>query len=170
MKILVLSDSHYNTYNMENVISSLYDEIDMVLFLGDCCEDIIKMEELYPDIEYHYVVGNCDMRILNPTELLIEVEGKRIFLTHGHYYGVKYNSGEIKFIAEENNVDICLHGHTHNPYKKIDNNILYFNPGSIAYPRGYPYPSYGIIDIVDGEIKGEIIDIKEEKERKRWFF
>jgi hypothetical protein len=45
--------------------------------------------------------------------------------------------------AKEEKADICLFGHTHNPYTNYIDSIHFMNPGAVFMG------SYGIIDITD---------------------
>ena len=46
-------------------------------------------------------------------EKIIEVCGKKIFITHGHFYGVKEGMQRLLYRGLELKVDIALYGHTH---------------------------------------------------------
>ena len=59
----------------------------MVFHLGDRYDDMNEFESVLGDKLYR-VYGNCDFGG-NPKEILVEVEGVRIFATHGDLYGVK---------------------------------------------------------------------------------
>ena len=55
-------------------------------------------------------------------------------------------------------MDVVVFGHTHIPtYKTIDD-IIFINPGSLAYPRGKSDKSFGILTI-DNNISYEEIKI-----------
>ena len=58
MKILVLSDSHGNLSNMVRAVDQSAPR--MILHLGDCWRDGEKLHELFPDIPFEQVPGNCD--------------------------------------------------------------------------------------------------------------
>jgi len=62
---------------------------------------------------------------------IFELNGKKIFLTHGHLYGVKSTMKEIEAKAEEIEADICIFGHTHREYMNEKNDIIYLNPGAL---------------------------------------
>ena len=51
----------------------------MILHAGDHASDAKDLIFLYPDIDIRFVKGNCDFSTA-PTELIIEVENKKIFL------------------------------------------------------------------------------------------
>ncbi len=159
MKVLVLSDTHGYIFNARKVIDG-NSEIEMVLHLGDYCRDAVQLSRLYPDIKFEYVYGNCDYGIGDiSAEKTIEVEGKRIFMTHGHKYSVKWNYDRILAQAEKENADVILFGHTHIAVvDNIDNKII-VNPGSISESRSSRPESYGILNINEGDIKADIFYI-----------
>jgi putative phosphoesterase len=123
---------------------------DVLIHLGDNSEDI---EELTKDFkgEVYGVRGNCDYSNTYPTEQLLDIMGKKIFLTHGHLYGVKNNLINIYYRAKELNADIVLFGHTHENIVKEKGGIVFMNPGSISLPR----------------LRGRYIGFIELKEEKR---
>jgi uncharacterized protein len=52
-----------------------------------------------------------------------------------------------------------ISGHSHQPRQEVKDGILYFNPGS-AGPRRFKLPiTVGTLEIVDGKVKGKIIDL-----------
>lgn len=159
MKILVLSDSHNIIYELDKIIESLKNNVKAIIHLGDCSTDISKYPMKYPDIEFYKVNGNCDFNRSAPIEDLITIGEKKFFLTHGHYYNVKYSYDELTQACIEREADICLFGHTHLPTLFVKEDIYFMNPGSISFPRGIQCPSYGIIDIENGKINMSVVGI-----------
>lgn len=157
MKILVLSDSHNIIYELNKTIESLKNSVKAIIHLGDCSTDISSYPIKYPDIEFYKVNGNCDFN--SNTESMISIGKKNIFITHGHSYNVKFNYDKITQACLEKKADICLFGHTHLPALFERDGIYFMNPGSISFPRGIDYPSYGIIDIEDTKINMSIVGI-----------
>ena len=68
-------------------------------------------------------------------EEIIEIEGYKILVTHGHYYYVNSGVDNLKAYAREQGVDIAMFGHTHVPYFEVDDELTILNPGSLTYPR-----------------------------------
>ena len=156
-RILVFSDSHGRTENIRKVIDYI-PEVGTVLFLGDCLRDIYPVEKSYPNIPFHYVPGNNDFSSTVPKEKTLEIDGVRIYMTHGHQYQVKLGYEDMFYRTEEKKCGIGLFGHTHQPLKLKQEDIMLFNPGSISLPyRGSP--SYGIIEIENGELSADILYI-----------
>lgn len=109
-KILVLSDSHGNLNNM--VYAVKYEQPDMLLHLGDCWADAQKLKKKFPDIPLEQVPGNCDCNQEFQERILL-IEGKRVFICHGHTQNVKAGYLNLQYTAQEEEVDVALFGHTH---------------------------------------------------------
>lgn len=154
MRILVFSDSHKNTDACAMVIENIIG-VDMVLHAGDHASDCAELEKMFPHLEFRYVSGNCDFSTA-PSELIIEVLGKRIFLTHGHGYAVKYDSDYYTIINKgaAEKADLVVFGHTHVPVCDFSKTPPILNPGSIKHSG-----TYGVIEIEDGKLKACICSV-----------
>jgi putative phosphoesterase len=153
MKILVISDTHGDINKAEEAIRSNSDA-DLVIHLGDYFRDAQKLSDIFPNIPFEYIYGNSDFMIDDvPAEKLLEICGKRIFITHGHRYSVKWDYDKLYRKAEETRADVLLFGHTHVP-DLVDRGRYYvLNPGSTSDPRDDSSESYAIIEIDDGVVK-----------------
>lgn len=132
-RIMIVSDSHRRH---DNLAEAIYNEqpFDLLIHLGDIEgeEDIIQ--ELAGG-ETIMVPGNNDFFSPLPREREIELAGKKVLLTHGHYY---YVSLDLQTLREEciaRGIDIVMFGHTHRPLIQIEDELTFINPGSISYPR-----------------------------------
>ncbi len=155
MKCLCFSDSHGSTYGISRALN-LHKDAEVIFFLGDGLSDI----ELFlhnKDRAILAVRGNWDTSAILGDNLVksldsITLGGYKIIFTHGNLYGVKYGLDGVISLAGEQNADIILFGHTHQPLEKYIptecGGIYLFNPGSIGGGFGIK-PSYGIIDITD---------------------
>ena len=145
-KILVLSDSHSYFDKVLKIFEK--EKPDIVIGAGDGIKDIEELSYIYPKAEYYMVKGNCDYfdRSHNE-ENLFEIDNIKIFLTHGHLYGVKRSLSSIKEIGKKLNVSLIIFGHTHKPYIEKDGDITLFNPGATEDGR------YGIIILEKGNIE-----------------
>lgn len=133
MIIAVISDTHRMAKYIE-LGRKYIKEADVLIHLGDNSEDI---KELVRDFkgDVYGVRGNCDYSNAYPTEQILDIMGEKIFLTHGHLYGVKNNLSNIYCRAKELNAGIVLFGHTHEGLLKDEDGIVFMNPGSISLPR-----------------------------------
>lgn len=157
MKILVVSDTHGAI--PEHVVETMKMEgkIDAIIHCGDKYDDVLKLARMMDVSMYYRVAGNCDYdKKSAPTIINVELEGKSILITHGHLDHVKDGLTRLKEKAKENDVDIVLFGHTHIAYEAVEDNILYFNPGSPVISKD-GRDGFGIIDISMGKIKSKIV-------------
>lgn len=149
--IIVISDTHNRLPSNEAFWEAL-DNADYIFHLGDGARDIEKLKEAFPD-NLIYVYGNND-GITSNQEQVVEIEGVKFFLTHGHHYKVKSSDLELQLRGLELGVDCCLYGHVHRPQFSEYGNLKIINPGSLTYSRTYIYMS-----IVNGKILHKIVNI-----------
>ena len=150
MKILIVSDTHKSSRNLEQVIER-EQPVDMLIHLGDVegAEDYIKA---LVDCPVHMVGGNNDFFSDLPREEEFLVEGRRIFITHGHYYYVSMGEDKLKEAARKRGADIVMYGHTHKPAYSAEKGLVTLNPGSIAYPRQMGrQASYIMMELLEDE-------------------
>lgn len=154
MKILVISDSHGSLSNLIEVYEK--EKVDKIYVAGDFLEDIDEFKYIYPDIDIISVAGNCDYvkKDLKEERFFVEKK-KKIFLTHGHKYGVKSGNKTLISRGEELDADIVIYGHTHIKYLKEINGIIYFNPGALIDGN------YGTIEILQDKINFQEKNIKD---------
>lgn len=156
MKILVLSDTHGDIDKAEKAIKSNSD-VDLIIHLGDYFRDAQKLSSMFPEIPFEYIYGNSDFMIEDvPAEKLLEYDGKKIFITHGHRYSVKWDYEKLHKKAEEMCVDLLLFGHTHIADVIEKGNYFLVNPGSISDPRDDSNESYAIIEINEKKLQPKL--------------
>ena len=104
MRILVVSDTHgYNT-NLFGLLGKIK-PIDMLIHCGDS-GDLSDYIEEFTDCPVVMVRGNCDYCCPLRGDELVDVKGKRIFVTHGHAYGVKSGLSRLFDKAEEAGAEV----------------------------------------------------------------
>ena len=86
MKIGIMSDSHHDLSAIDDAIC-LADDVDCWLHAGDSIDDAGYLADVSKKPVYA-VPGNIDWFSTKPKEILVELAGKKIFLTHGHKYNV----------------------------------------------------------------------------------
>lgn len=155
MRILVFSDTHRDIASCIRVIENIIG-VDMVLHAGDHISDAREICRQFPNIEFEYVPGNCDFSS-DDTEVVIEAEGKKIFLTHGHRYSVKTdeNYSLLKERAKSLGCDCAVFGHTHISLADNSGDIALLNPGSIKQSG-----TYGVIEIENGVLKTAVCTVR----------
>ncbi|WP_297405165.1 metallophosphoesterase [uncultured Cetobacterium sp.] len=146
MKVLIVSDSHGDILKFYELMTK--ENPNVVFWTGDFSSDGEECSFVYPEIPFYIVRGNCDMfdKNFNDNEI-IEIEGKKILLTHGHLFNVKNEKMTIEKYAETLGVDAVSFGHTHIPYLKKEHGIVYFNPGALRDEN------YGILNIYNNEME-----------------
>ena len=147
--ILVFSDSHGTSWNMQKVIKGYSGRYDNVFFLGDGLRDAESLV-IPSDKGKVFVRGNCDFYSNEPALAMIDIDGYRFLLSHGHLYGVKSGLDPFAAAAREYDADAALFGHTHVPYEDCLTDgkkpLYLFNPGSISCPV-YGKPTFGVITV-----------------------
>lgn len=147
MRILVTSDSHGNEDNLRRAILA-QPKAEIVIHLGDGETEADRMKRSFPEKMFLQVRGNCDWGSNLPTEGVYDVQGVKIFYTHGHMYGVKSGLYNAVCAAREKGASILLYGHTHLAMTDYEDGLHIMNPGSLG---GWK-PSYGTIDIFENSI------------------
>ena len=147
MKILVFSDSHGAMGKMVEAME--HERPHHVFFLGDHYRDGIELSELYPDIPMDIVRGNCDWG-RGPDLRVVELEGVRFLLTHGHLQYVKSGLDELLQEAKNRQVHVACFGHTHLAKVVYRDGIYLMNPGSAG--GCHAREGYGVIEALDGSV------------------
>ena len=152
MKVLIVSDTHRNEDNLIEVLDK-EKNLDLLIHCGDVegAEDEI---EHYAGCKTVFVAGNNDFFSRIPREMELQVEGMKVWVTHGHNYYVNTNPEYIRKEARIRNMDIVLYGHTHRPIIEKKEDLIVINPGSLTYPRQEGRrPSYAVLELVEREVQ-----------------
>jgi putative phosphoesterase len=162
MKICVISDTHARHINdLPLALISVMKRADAIVHLGDF-DTIELVNELKRMGNFWGVTGNHDfaeIRAVLPPIDILETHGKRLGLVHGHGSSVPRGLRRgLKARFNDEKLDAILYGHTHVTRNRIVDDILYFNPGSVAGRFPAYSRSYGLLT-VDGTIKAEIFPV-----------
>lgn len=145
MKILIVSDTHGQDTNLELVVEKEA-PFDMLVHCGDVEGREFFIEAL-AECPCCIVGGNNDFFSDLPREEEITLGGRKVLVTHGHYYGVSMDLYGITEEAASRGCEIVLFGHTHRPTAERCNGVLAVNPGSLSYPRQQGRrPSYAVME------------------------
>ncbi len=151
-KILVVSDSHGKLSNLREVIRKVR-PVDRVLVLGDVEGQEGEIRAM-ADCPVEFVCGNCDRMSREPWDRVLDIEGHRVLMTHGHHYSVSRTLDRLKQAADAEDADLVLFGHTHTPEQVEIGGKTFLNPGSISRPRQEGYrPSFAVVEFDD---RGEV--------------
>lgn len=147
MKISVFSDSHGVTENIIRAVSR--DAPDLIVHLGDFSRDAELISKKFPDIALRAVCGNCDAASRFPEAEAFRLGSVKLFITHGHRYGVKTGLTPLLNAAKFSGAELVLYGHTHIAVNFETAGMRVLNPGA-ACDRDFP--SYARISIDDNGI------------------
>jgi len=133
MTFLITSDVHGKLDLLDKVVKK-HEKIKGHLNAGD----MVLAPHHYEKYHIITVKGNNDYGVDLPYIRFLEIEGKKIMLTHGHLEYVKFGLDRLKLKAKLNEVDIVIFGHTHERYLMVDEHILFINPGALGdYQKSY---------------------------------
>ena len=150
MKVGVISDTH-GLLRPEAL--DLLRGSEHIIHAGDigAAEIITKLEQIAPVTA---IRGNIDVQPWArrfPESEVLELGGLHIYIIHD-VKALDLNPKAAGFAA-------VISGHSHMPAQETKNGVLYFNPGS-AGPKRFELPiSVGRLEISNGRISSEILDI-----------
>jgi uncharacterized protein len=173
MKIGVISDTHIaphidGRYLLErnfidnpeylcDILKPNFSNVDAIIHAGDITHmSVLNSLEQFGKV--FAVAGNMDS-----SETFHRLGDKKVLELGGFRIGVMHGWGSEnglplklrqKFISD--NVNCIVFGHSHNPYNKVEDNILMFNPGSPTDKRFTEHRTIGIL-YLDDKIRGEHI-------------
>ncbi|MDD5288051.1 MAG: YfcE family phosphodiesterase [Dehalococcoidales bacterium] len=160
-QITVLADTHVRTLReLPQTVTQAIKEAEWVVHCGDYTS-LTVVEELQSTARnFVGVYGNSDpeeVRRRLPAETVIELEGRRIAVTHP-YWGGPPDRLEEKLIARFPSADVILFGHTHDSCNMKLNDVQLFNPG-----QGYSFHTMpltiGIMTVSKQELKCQIMSL-----------
>ena len=160
MRIGIISDTH--TDSIKDIPDRLLDElsrVDLIIHAGDytgksLLDDLRKLGPL------RGVYGNIDgpeIRRELPAIDIIDAGGFRIGLNHPSEGGPP-STIEERLRRKFENVQVIIHGHSHQTKNELKNGILFFNPGSATGTFPARKKTYGILT-VEKEVRGEIVQL-----------
>ena len=174
MKYVIMSDIHGSAYYARRIPQIIEKEnADKLILLGDLYYHGPRnpLPEDYAPMEVAAILngmkdsllcirGNCDAEVDEmisefPFEdhLLLELDGRRVYITHGH----KTNMDHLP----EEAVDMLFYGHFHTGFLREENGILFANPGSISLPKNGTAHSYILLEgrkVTLKDVDGTVID------------
>ena len=151
MKIGLVSDSHGDMHALETMLAhEAAKGVEAWLHAGDLAPDADYLAML-AGVPVHRVAGNGDWpspRVRD--EEIAALAGHRIFLTHGHIYGVQYGRDRLVEAARAAGADIAVYGHTHVAECLPSADVTVLNPGSVARPRDAAEGSFMVVELARG--------------------
>lgn len=130
VKLLIMSDTHGNEEIIERV-KGYHPDADKMIHCGDS-----ELPYSHPAMQgMECVKGNCDGDPNYSEEILFQVNGDHVYVTHGHLYGVKASPMKLVYRAKELGASIVCFGHSHILGAEYIDDIFFINPGSLLKPR-----------------------------------
>lgn len=132
MRVGVFADSHGDHNALDELLERM-GPLDAVCFLGDIARDAehlrLRLADMPNRPPLYAVRGNNDVfsTCELPWEMLIELGGMRVYMTHGHRLSSLMG---LAYKAQECGAQIALFGHTHRPLRETVQGVLLLNPGS----------------------------------------
>lgn len=158
MRIGVVSDTHGKPEFLRKALEQM-GHIDLLIHAGDHYRDALNISK-ETGIKVIAVAGNCDPGSGGPEEQVMELEGRRIMVTHGHLYGVKSGHERLVQLLREGRYDLVIFGHSHESELTVLPQGYLMNPGSLASPRRGSQRSYGTVEIGKNGLVPHIHDLK----------
>jgi len=159
IRIAVISDTHGDFRNVGRVRARL-GHVDWLLHAGDHFQDAPRVAvNLGVDpARVRAVAGNCDYPVREPSQQMLELDGVKILLTHGHHDGVKHGFQRIYLRAVEAGARVVIFGHSHVALNDDDGRVLLLNPGSLTSPHvSTDSPSCALLEISEGNVTAKLI-------------
>lgn len=157
MRAIVVSDSHNDVSSLERAIDS-QGKLDLIIHLGDIARDVDYIESYYYPTKVVSVVGNNDFMRREDYERVLEFDGHKIFLCHGHTQSVSSGYERLEATARRLGCEAALFGHTHRSVlERREDGLIILNPGSVSRPRGCA-PSFAVLETENGKLKAVIVD------------
>ena len=152
MNVAIISDTHLkkNSGQLNNLIAK-FRNADLVIHAGDFGEAWV-LEYLRQHFNFIGVWGNIDDDIIKVSlqeRLILQIGPYKVGVFHGHGKG-KTTIERAYSNFENDQVDIIIFGHSHQPTISTKNKVLMLNPGSFINKRKERWFSY-IMLTVDSE-------------------
>jgi uncharacterized protein len=131
--------------------------VELILHAGDVGGDDV-LDELWLIAPVRAVYGNTDdpsdPRLV--AEIVHEVDGTRIHVSHGHEVGRTTPENLLARYSE----DVIVYGHTHRALITRAEGRLVVNPGAAGPRRFDLQPSVAVLTIEGGKVEVEIVELK----------
>ncbi len=159
MKIGIVSDTH--SLVLPDPLLKAFKSVDLIIHSGDICDaqTLKSLQALGPVKAVQGNMDDPDLKKKLPVCEIIEVEGVRIGVTHGHVGDVRDAMTNAKALFKDETLDIVIYGHSHLAFNEKIGKTLYFNPGSPNDVVKAKFFSYGLIDVNNGRINAQVIKI-----------
>lgn len=154
MRIAVMADTHLSLDLARQALRQA-GPVDAVVHLGDFYADALALaSEL--EVPVHAVRGDNDFEP-GPYELILEREGLRLFLTHGHFFEAPQTLEPLREAARLRGCAVALFGHSHLPLIERRSGLLLVNPGSLFFAEAEK--TFAILELNSGRARARIVPL-----------
>lgn len=167
MKVMVVSDTHGRNDLLRQAIGQEA-PIGLLIHAGDIEGDLDTILGDRREYDIKAVAGNMDWSPAYNAALTFTLGKHKVFLTHGHHFGVHYGMEDLLEAARKCGADRVFYGHTHIAARVEEDGVLILNPGSLSKPRGGADRTYLVFDVDDET--GEWSELRLKKLRKGFLF
>ena len=139
---IVMSDSHTDRDVIKKIKKKYEGTASALFHCGD--SELPSNDDIWQGI--NVVAGNCDYDEGYSEIKMVDVEGKKVLIAHGHQFYV------------------ALFGHIHQPVAQMIGETLYINPGSVSQPRGsINIKMYAVVTILEDGYKVSYHDLEHQE-------
>ena len=159
-RIGLLSDTH--SYLDESVFT-YFEECDEIWHAGDIGDwkVVDQLQDFRPFKAVYGNIDNASIRQQFPENLIFEVEGVKVFMTHIGGYPDRYNARARQIIqAERPKLYICGHSHILKVQYDKKYELLHINPGAAGNHGFHQMKTLVRFSLEDGNIKDlEVVEL-----------
>ncbi len=167
MKIGLISDTHMSSGRIPEAIVKALTGVDLILHAGDLTVlDVLRHLEAIAPVTA--VQGNMDLPgvlLALPLKTIVEAEGRRIGLIHGHHVPhpdrvlaqpLDFEALHAYLLSEfrGEGVECIVYGHTHQAHIAAVDHVLLVNPGSALRAK---VNSVGLLTVSPDALRAEIV-------------
>ncbi|MTI46999.1 metallophosphoesterase family protein [Sporosalibacterium faouarense] len=159
MRIGIISDTHIRKdySKIDSFIEKYLKDLDAIIHVGDYTT-IDLIDKLKKTNDFVGVYGNVD-----GLEIKDMLKQKEFIEILGHKIGIFHGDGNRKTTIERvydefknDDVDILVFGHSHQPIIKTKNQRLMLNPGSPTDKRRERWFSYIVLELTEELINAQL--------------
>lgn len=155
MKIGLISDTHGL---LRPEVFDHFQGVAHIVHAGDIgpYELVVELETIAPVVAVFGNTDGFDVRQRLPAMAQLEVDGRRIVVTHGHELGAPTPA---RLVGAYPHADIIVYGHTHRALVEHVGRTLVINPGGAGAPRFSLRPSIALLTLGAGIEDVELITL-----------
>ena len=156
-RVAVLADTHTSLDLARQALRQI-GPVDAVIHLGDYYADAMRLAAELA-VPMHAVKGDNDFEE-GLYERVVELSGRRLFLTHGHFFEGPEALDELAAEARSRDCAAALFGHTHAPIVERRDGVLLVNPGALYFAEAKK--TFALLQIRPGSMTAEIFSLDEK--------